>query len=78
MVDELHNKEILSNICCYLATDDSLKFLWCKHRMFQTRASLGIARVTIVLIAYHYIVLQDDGAEPSDSKGQQTSLKLDG
>ena len=33
-----------------------------KHRRFQTRASPGIARVklwSIVLIAYHYIVLQD-------------------
>jgi len=41
------------------------------HRRFQTQASPGIARVKfwlIVLIAYHYIVLRDDGAEPSDSK----------
>ena len=32
------------------------------HRRFQTRASPGIARVklwSIVLIAYHYVVLQD-------------------
>ena len=41
------------------------------HRRFQTRASPGIARVkfwSIVLIAYHYIVLRDDGAEFSDGK----------
>ena len=41
------------------------------HRQFQTRTSPGIAWVkfwSVVLIAYHYIVLQDDGAEPSDSK----------
>ena len=41
------------------------------HRQFQTWASPGIAWVkfwSIVLIAYHYIVLRGDGAEPSDSK----------
>ena len=47
--------------------------LWAstEHRQFQTRASLGIVWVkfwSIVLIAYHYIVLWDDGTEPSDSK----------
>jgi len=43
---------------------------WFYHRRFQTWASLGIARVkrwSIVLIAYHYIVLRDDGAEFSDA-----------
>ena len=42
-----------------------------KHKRFQTRASLGIAPVkfwSIVLIAYHYIILRDDGTEPPDSK----------
>ena len=37
----------------------------------QIQASPGIARVkfwSIVLIAYHYIVLRDNGPEPSDSK----------
>ena len=37
----------------------------------QGIAPLGIARVklwSIVLIAYHYTVLRDDGAEPSDGK----------
>ena len=41
------------------------------HRQFQTRASSGIAWVqfcSIVLIAYHNIVLRDNGADPSDSK----------
>ena len=41
------------------------------HRQFQSRASPGIAQVkfwSVVLIAYHYIVFQDDGTEPSDSK----------
>ena len=41
------------------------------HRRFQIRASPGIARVkfwSIVLIAYHYIVLRDDGEEFSDGK----------
>ena len=43
---------------------------WLRRR-FHTWANPGIARVklrSIVLIAYHYIVLRDDGAEPSDSK----------
>ena len=42
-----------------------------EHRRFQTRASPGIAQVkiwSILAIAYHYIVLWDDGAELSDSK----------
>ena len=46
------------------------------HRRFQTRASPGIAWVkfwSIVLIAYHYIVLWDDGAESSDSKDNRQS-----
>ena len=37
----------------------------------QIRASPGIAQVkfgSIVLIAYHYIVLRDNGPELSDSK----------
>ena len=41
----------------------------------------GQARVkfwSIVLIAYHYIVLWDDGAEPSNSKDSDQSKKLDG
>ena len=41
------------------------------HRRFETRANPGIARVkfrSVVLIAYHYVVLWDDGAEPSNSK----------
>ena len=48
--------------------------LFSKRRRFQTRASQGIARVNsgqfvlIVIIAYHYIVLRDDGGEASDSK----------
>ena len=44
------------------------------HRCLQTQASPGIARVkfwSIVLIAYHYIVLWDDGAELSDSKNNR-------
>ena len=47
-----------------------------KHRRFQTRASPGIARVkfwSIVLIAYHYIVLRDDETESSDSKDNRQS-----
>ena len=46
------------------------------HRRFQTRASPGIARVkfwSIVHIAYHYIVLRDDGAESFDSKDNRQS-----
>ena len=46
------------------------------HRRFQTRASPGIAWVkflSIVLIVYHYIVLQDEGAEPFDSKATNQS-----
>jgi len=41
------------------------------HWRFQTRASPGIAWVkfwSIVLIAYHNIVLRDDGAEFSNGK----------
>ena len=52
-----------------------------EHRRFQTRTSPGIARVkfwSIVLIAYHYIVLRDDGAESCDSKDNRQSLKRDG
>ena len=48
------------------------------HRRFQTWASPGIAQVEfwiIVLIAYHYIILRDDGAEPSDSNGTTEQSK---
>ena len=44
----------------------------------QTRASLGIARLkfwSIVLIAYHYIVLGDDGEEPSESEDNQSTVR---
>ena len=46
-----------------------------KHRWSLTRASPGIARVkfwSIVLIAYHYIVLRDDEAEQPDSKDNRS------
>ena len=41
------------------------------HRRFQTWASPGIGWVkfrSVVLIAYYYVVLWEDGAELSDSK----------
>ena len=71
----------LNNNCCELNLIKTGSFSMVKkyfpnHRRFQTRASLGIARVkfwSIVLIAYHYIVLQEDGAESSDSKDNRQS-----
>ena len=51
------------------------------HRQFQVRPSPDIAQVefwSIVLIAYHNIVLRDDGAESSDSKDNRPVLKLIG
>ena len=64
--------------CAYLGTYLEVRGPVCPepHRRFQTRASPGIARVkfwSIVLIAYHYIVLRDDGAESSDSKDNRQS-----
>ena len=48
------------------------------NRRFQTRTSPGIAWVkfwSIVLIAYHYIVLRDNGEEPSESKDNQPTVR---
>ena len=48
------------------------------NRRVQTRASPGIAWVkfwSIVLIAYHYIVLRDNGEEPSESKDDQPTVR---
>ena len=71
----------LNNNCCELnliktGSFSIIKKYFPNHRRFQTWASPGIARVkfwSVVLIAYHYIVLQDDGAGSSYSKDNRQS-----
>ena len=59
--------EFLLSVCIYSSAG------YYPNGWFQTRANRGRGRARVkfwstVHIAYHYFVLRDDGAEPSDGK----------